>query len=78
MLGNVPSAPPGPGPYSFATIVAVVIEAFPRMRLMIADEFEVAPSTVDRWARGAARPHPLVQRQVVGFMGVDQSELRQD
>jgi hypothetical protein len=73
-----PSAPAGPGPYPFATIVAFVIECFPRMRLMLADEFEVAPSTVDRWARGTARPHPRIQKQVVGFMGVDQSELCQD
>ncbi len=31
----------------------------------LAEEFEVASSTVIRWSQGTARPHLLVQRRVV-------------
>jgi hypothetical protein len=31
----------------------------------LAEEFEVAPSTVIRWAQGTATPHHLVQKRVV-------------
>lgn len=34
----------------------------------LAVEFEVASSTVERWAKGTAIPHPLLRRQVVAFM----------
>ena len=31
----------------------------------LAAEFEVAESTVSRWANGIARPHPRVQKQII-------------
>ena len=33
-------------------------------RQSLAREFEVAATTVDRWADGVSRPHPLVVDQV--------------
>ena len=34
----------------------------------LSQEFEVAPSTVKRWASGIAIPHPLLQSQIVIFI----------
>lgn len=31
----------------------------------LAEEFEVAPSTVIRWSQGTTRPHHIVQRRVI-------------
>lgn len=33
----------------------------------ISNEFEVAKSTVYRWANGIARPHPNIQRLIILF-----------
>lgn len=34
----------------------------------LAGKFEVAQSTVGRWIRGTARPHPLIQKQILRFI----------
>jgi hypothetical protein len=34
----------------------------------VAAEFEVAESTVSRWARGVSRPHPSIQKQVLVWL----------
>jgi hypothetical protein len=34
----------------------------------LADDFEVAESTVSRWGHGVARPHPRIQRSVVAWI----------
>jgi hypothetical protein len=52
----------------FARIVAGA-DVLYRSQRDLAMQFEVAESTVSRWAKGIARPHPGVQRHVV-------SELR--
>jgi hypothetical protein len=44
----------------FAAIVTAVLD-----RHRLAAEFEVAESTVDRWANGIAKPHPRVQEQII-------------
>lgn len=31
----------------------------------LADEFEVAVSTVKRWANGTAQPHPILTRRII-------------
>ena len=33
----------------------------------VSNEFEVAESTVYRWANGIARPHPKIQRLIILF-----------
>ena len=33
----------------------------------VSNEFEVAESTVYRWANGIARPHPNIQRLIILF-----------
>lgn len=40
----------------------------PERARAIAAEFEVATSTVLRWATGTARPHPLIQAQVARWI----------
>lgn len=34
----------------------------------LADDFEVAESTVSRWENGVAKPHPQIQRLVVDWV----------
>jgi hypothetical protein len=46
----------------FASIVASALD---RHRLSLAVEFEVAESTVDRWADGSANPHPLLRVKIM-------------
>lgn len=43
--------------------VALELDARP-----LAGEFEVAVSTVLRWANGVATPHPLIQEQVIHWI----------
>jgi hypothetical protein len=52
----------------FARIVANA-GVLSRTQADLATSFEVAESTVSRWAKGTARPHPRIQKFVV-------SELR--
>ena len=55
-------------PESFANIVGEAFETLGAYQRDLADDFEVAESTVSRWARGIARPHPLIQRQIVQWI----------
>jgi transcriptional regulator with XRE-family HTH domain len=48
----------------FGQIVASTISLGLYQRELAA-EFEVAESTVSRWARGIARPHPRMQKLIV-------------
>lgn len=34
----------------------------------LADKFEVAISTVKRWANGVARPHPRITQQIINHL----------
>ena len=49
----------------FARIVASAVQTLGLYVREFAAEFEVAESTVSRWANGIARPHPRVQRLIV-------------
>jgi transcriptional regulator with XRE-family HTH domain len=49
---------------AFAPIVAATASLGLYQR-ELAEEFEVAESTVSRWARGLARPHPRMQKLIV-------------
>lgn len=49
----------------FARIVAASVQTLGLYQHELASEFEVAESTVSRWANGVARPHPLAQKLIV-------------
>lgn len=53
-------------PEQFAQIVSAFLTVSGTSQREMADEFEVAESTVSRWASGIARPHPRVRKLVVG------------
>jgi len=59
----------------FKSIVKRAREAVEIPSREFADEFEVAPSTIDRWCRGVARPHPYV-RQAVYFWIMSKVDLK--
>jgi ribosome-binding protein aMBF1 (putative translation factor) len=50
----------------------IVQNAFANLGLYqrdLADDFEVAESTVSRWGNGLAKPHPQIQKRVVAWIG---------
>jgi hypothetical protein len=52
----------------FADIVRNALDIAPDRRALahhLAGEFECAVSTVQRWAKGVASPHPLVRKLVL-------------
>jgi len=49
----------------FASIVKSYLGTTGTAQGDLADVFEVAESTVSRWANGVARPHRLLRKQVV-------------
>ncbi len=49
----------------FARLVAGAVATFGPYQHDLAAEFEVADSTVSRWASGVARPHPKLQKLIV-------------
>ena len=54
-----------PSTDGFAQLVSAAFQVFGTFQRELAREFEVAVSTVSRWAKGSARPHPLLQKQIV-------------
>jgi ribosome-binding protein aMBF1 (putative translation factor) len=52
----------------FKDFVAIALKKNPKLKNELAKQFEVAPSTVERWASGTARPHPLLQRFIRKFI----------
>ena len=55
-------------PDEFARIVDSCLGVFGMSQREMANEFEVAESTVSRWANGVARPHPRLSKLIVGFI----------
>lgn len=53
-----------PAKLSFCDVIGAALTLGNSQR-ELAREFEVAESTVSRWARGVARPHPRLQLQIV-------------
>ena len=49
----------------FQRIVSQFLDQLGAHQRDLASKFEVAESTISRWARGTARPHRLVQRVIV-------------
>ncbi len=54
-----------PSTEKFSELVGASFQVFGTFQRELAHEFEVAVSTVSRWAKGTARPHPLLQKQIV-------------
>ena len=52
----------------FKEFIASSLKKHPELKSVIADEFEIAKSTVERWATGASNPLPLVEKLVVRFV----------
>ncbi len=52
----------------FAEIVECGVSLLPDGRRVLADEFQVADSTVGLWSGGVARPHPRLKQLIVGFL----------
>lgn len=52
----------------FAAIIDSATPVLGLYRKELAAEFEVAESTVSRWATGVAKPHPRVQRMIVASL----------
>jgi hypothetical protein len=50
---------------AFSVLVGSSFVALGTVQRELAEEFEVAISTVSRWASGLARPHPRLQKQIV-------------
>lgn len=52
----------------FKEFIASSLKKHPELKIAIADEFEIAKGTVERWATGAANPLPRVAKLVVRFV----------
>ncbi len=52
----------------FQEIVECGTSLIPNGRRVLAREFQVATTTVDRWQSGTARPHPRLKRMIVGYL----------
>jgi hypothetical protein len=50
------------------SVVTDFIKRYPGIELELAEKFEVAPSTVRRWASGTARPHPDFAKLIIGYL----------
>lgn len=53
----------------FAQIVQNAFTSLGLYQRDLADDFEVAESTVSRWGSGIAKPHPQIQKRVVAWIG---------
>ena len=52
----------------FAQIVQSALVNLGLYQRDLADDFEVAESTVSRWSSGIAKPHPQIQKLVVAWI----------
>ena len=52
----------------FQKSVKVFIEDKLGNVLLLTKEFEVASTTVLRWATGVASPHPLIKQQIINWI----------
>lgn len=52
----------------FKDFVAQALANDPKLPRKLAKEFEIAQTTPERWAKGIARPHPLVRTLIVEFI----------
>ena len=52
----------------FVEIMKRFLARDPNNSRLLAEEFQVAVSTTEQWARGTARPHHALRRQIVSWM----------
>lgn len=52
----------------FSQIVSMAVRSLGLYQRELANEFQVADSTVSRWASGIARPHPRLQKMIVAYI----------
>jgi len=52
----------------FKDVVASYLANDPKLKKKLAEEFAVAPSSVELWATGIARPHPSIQKLIISFI----------
>ena len=52
----------------FKKVLSVALRFDPSLKIELADKMGVAPSTVDRWASGTARPDPILQEEILNFI----------
>jgi len=53
----------------FSGAVTIALKEYNLPVSEIAKEFEVADSTVERWANGAAVPHPKIRQLILDYIG---------
>lgn len=53
---------------AFRRAVKEFVQSRDTARRELADEFEVAPATVDRWWMGTATPAPALQEQILAWL----------
>ncbi len=49
------------------TVLSTYLSNHPSGERDLANEFQVAPSTVKRWASGTAHPHPRLAQMIIDF-----------
>ena len=52
----------------FKEFIASSLKKNPKLESAIADEFEVAKSTMGRWANGVSKPSPRLEKLIVKFV----------
>lgn len=57
-----------PHPELFSAAVKIAINEYGISALAIATNFEVATSTVERWAKGQVSPHPRLQNMIISYI----------
>lgn len=62
---NPKEVAPALGAEHLGSFPEIVSRLSPEQRRECAAHFEVAVSTVDRWAKQTANPHPLLKKQIV-------------
>ena len=67
MTYQTPSNPTAPNA-NFRATVKKFVELHNETRIHLARQFEVSPSTVDRWWLGTATPHTLLQTQIIKWI----------
>ncbi len=58
----------------FSYMVKTAISDYGISRVGLAEEMQIPPSTVDRWAAGTAVPHPLLRKRILEWI-INNTEL---
>lgn len=58
----------------FKEFIASSLKNHPELKSAIADEFEIANSTVERWATGVSKPSPRLEKLIIKFVKMQLGE----